>query len=106
VAATEAPFKTVQACAEMARWAEALAGRSNKNASSDLEVASLMALAGAEAAAANVYVNLPAIADQDLAADLLERTKHLVDEISRTAATTREQVRSGSAREPLPEAGE
>lgn len=106
VAATEAPFKTVQACADMVRWAEALAGRSNKNASSDLEVAALMAVAGAEAAAANVYVNLPSIADQVVAADLLERTKHLVDEISRTAATTREHVRSGHSREPLPEPAE
>jgi methenyltetrahydrofolate cyclohydrolase len=103
VAATQAPFKTVQACAEMVAWAEALAGRSNKNASSDLEVAALMAVAAAEAAAANVYVNLPSIADQALATDLLERTKHLADEIDRTAAITRKVVRSGEAREPLPE---
>jgi formiminotetrahydrofolate cyclodeaminase len=105
VAATDAPFKTVQACAEMAAWAEALAGRSNKNASSDLEVAALMAVAAAEAAAANVYVNLPSIADQSLATDMLARTKLLVDEIDRTAATTRTLVRSGQAREPLKEPG-
>ena len=103
VAATEAPFKTVQACAEMVAWAEALAGRSNKNASSDLEVAALMAVSAAEAAAANVYVNLPSIADQALATDLLERTKLLVDAIDRAAATTRRHVRSGQSREPLPE---
>jgi glutamate formiminotransferase/formiminotetrahydrofolate cyclodeaminase len=102
VAATQAPFKTVQACAEMVAWAEALAGRSNKNASSDLEVAALMAVAAAEAAAANVYVNLPSIADQALATSLLERTKLLVDEVDRTAATTRKHVRGGEAREPLP----
>ena len=102
VAATEAPFKTVQACAEMVAWAEALAGRSNKNASSDLEVAALMAVSAAEAAAANVYVNLPSIADQALATDLLERTKLLVDAIDRAAATTRRHVRSGQSREPLP----
>jgi glutamate formiminotransferase/formiminotetrahydrofolate cyclodeaminase len=103
VEATQAPFKTVQACAEMVAWAEALAGRSNKNASSDLEVAALMAVAAAEAAAANVYVNLPAIADQGLATEMLERTKLLVDEIDRTAATTRTHVRGGQAREPIPE---
>jgi methenyltetrahydrofolate cyclohydrolase len=103
VAASEAPFKTVQACAEMVAWAEALAGRSNKNAASDLEVASLMAVAASEAAAANVYVNLPAIGDEDMAGHLLERTKLLVDDIDRTAATTRRQVRGGEAREPLPE---
>ncbi len=103
IAASQAPFKTVQACAEVVAWAEALAGRSNRNASSDLEVASLMAVAAAESAAANVYVNLPAIADQGVASDLLERTKLLVDEIDRAAATTRNHVRGGQAREPLPE---
>jgi formiminotetrahydrofolate cyclodeaminase len=103
LAASQAPFKTVQACVEMATWAEALAGRSNKNAASDLEVASLMAVAASEAAAANVYVNLPSVRDEAVAADLLERTKHLVDEIDRIAAITRGQVRSGESREPLSE---
>lgn len=102
IAASQAPFKTVEACAEMVAWAESLAGRSNKNASSDLEVASLMAVAAAQAAAANVYVNLPTVADRDLAADMLERTKLLVDEIDRLASITREVVRSGEAREPVP----
>jgi hypothetical protein len=36
---------------------------------------------------------------------MLARTKLLVDEIDRTAATTRTLVRSGQAREPLPESG-
>jgi methenyltetrahydrofolate cyclohydrolase len=103
IAASQAPFKTVQACAEMVEWAEALAGRSNKNASSDLEVASLMAVAAAQAAAANVYVNLPTVADAQIASDLLEATKLLVDDIDRQAATTRQIVRGGDAREPLPE---
>jgi formiminotetrahydrofolate cyclodeaminase len=62
-----------------------------------------MAVSAAEAAAANVYVNLPSIADQALATDLLERTKLLVDAIDRAASTTRRHVRSGQAREPLPE---
>jgi glutamate formiminotransferase/formiminotetrahydrofolate cyclodeaminase len=97
-----APFRTVQACLEMVAMAEALAGRSNKNASSDLEVASLMAVAASQAAAANVYVNLPSIGDEALARDLLARTEALVDEIDRAAAQTRQQVRSGESRDPLP----
>jgi formiminotetrahydrofolate cyclodeaminase len=100
-AATEAPFKTVQACLEVAVMAEAMAGRSNKNASSDLEVAGLMAVAAARAAAANVFVNLPAMGDHAAAQTLLVRTDELVNEIDRLAAVTREVVRSGESRSPL-----
>jgi formiminotetrahydrofolate cyclodeaminase len=105
-AASDAPFRTVQACLEFVALAEALAGRSNRNASSDLEVSSLMAVAAAHAAAANVFVNLPAVGDEAAAQDLLARTESLVDEIDRFAAHTREIVRGGEPREPLaPAAG-
>ncbi len=97
-----APFRTVQACLEMVAMAEALAGRSNKNASSDLEVASLMAVAASHAAAANVFINLPSIGDESVAQDLLVRTEALVDEIDRVAARTREAARNGENRDPLP----
>jgi formiminotetrahydrofolate cyclodeaminase len=49
-----------------------------------------------------VYVNLPSIGDEALARDLLARTEALVDEIDRAAAQTRQQVRSGESRDPLP----
>jgi formiminotetrahydrofolate cyclodeaminase len=105
-AASDAPFRTVQACLEFVALAEAMAGRSNRNASSDLEVSSLMAVAAAHAAAANVFVNLPSIGDEAAAQDLLARTQALVDEIDRLAGHTREVVRGGEAREPLvPSAG-
>ena len=100
-AASDAPFRTVQACLEFVALAEALAGRSNRNASSDLEVSSLMAVAASHAAAANVFVNLPAIGDEEAAQDLLARTQSLVDQLARLAAHTRETVRSGEPREPL-----
>jgi methenyltetrahydrofolate cyclohydrolase len=101
-ASTVAPFRTVEACHEMVGWAEALAGRSNKNASSDLEVASLMAVAAGHAAAANVYINLPAMDDEATAREMLVRTEGLLDEIDRMADRTREQVRGGESRDPLP----
>jgi glutamate formiminotransferase/formiminotetrahydrofolate cyclodeaminase len=100
-AASEVPFRTVQACAEVVGYAEALAGRSNRNASSDLEVAALLSVAASRAAAANVYVNLSSIGDEAAARELHSRTEELADEIERLADHTREVVLGGEAREPL-----
>ena len=100
-AASQVPFRTVEACYEVVALAEALAGRSNRNAASDLEVSSLLSVAAARAAAANVYVNLPAIGDEPAASDLLSRTESLVDEIDLLAHHAREVVRGGESREPL-----
>ena len=99
--ASDVPFRTVQACAEVVGYAEALAGRSNRNASSDLEVAALLSVAASRAAAANVYVNLPAIGDDGASRMLLVKTEELADDIERQADMLREVVRSGEPREPL-----
>jgi formiminotetrahydrofolate cyclodeaminase len=104
-AASLVPFRTVEACHEVVGLAEAIAGRSNRNASSDLEVAATLALAAAKSAAANVEVNLPAIEDEPAAGNLLARTVGLVDETERMADRVREVVRSGESRAPLPAAG-
>ena len=103
--ASEVPFRTVQACAEVVAYAEALAGRSNRNASSDLEVAALLSVAASRAAAANVYVNLPSIGDEEAARELFGRTEELADEVERRAELTREVVRGGEARDPLEATG-
>ncbi|HYO42558.1 MAG TPA: cyclodeaminase/cyclohydrolase family protein [Candidatus Limnocylindrales bacterium] len=102
LAATLSPLKTVEATLEIVAMAEALAGRSNKNASSDLEVAALMSVAACRAAAANVYINLPSLGDESRARQLYERTEAIADTVERLAAQTREVVRSGRARDPLP----
>ena len=104
-ASSEAPFRTVQACVEIVAYAEALAGRSNRNASSDLEVAALLSVAASRAAAANVYINLPSIGDEEAARELFGRTEELADEIERLADTVREVVRSDKTREPLEATG-
>ncbi len=100
-AATDAPFRTVQACLQVALTAESIAGRSNKNASSDLEVGGLMALAAAQAAAANVFINVPAMGDDPTAQNMLDRTEAMVDDIERLASRIREIVRGGETRPPL-----
>lgn len=99
--ASQVPFETVEACLEMVGYAEALAGRSNRSASSDLEVAGLMAVAASHAAAANVLVNLPAIEDEAVSKELLSRTQQMVDDVDRLADRTRELVRGGESRDPL-----
>jgi methenyltetrahydrofolate cyclohydrolase len=99
--ASEVPLRCVEACLEVVAYAEALAGRSNRNASSDLEVAALLAGAAATGAAANVLVNLPSITDDAYTGDLTEKATGLMRDIDRLADETRELVRTGDAREPL-----
>ena len=91
----------VEACVELVALAEALVGRSNVNASSDLNVAAMLGEAAARGAAENVIVNLPAIGDEAYAGEATVRVKTLLDDVETTAAATREAVLSGVVREPL-----
>jgi formiminotetrahydrofolate cyclodeaminase len=100
--ASEVPMACVEACLELVEAADMLAGRSNVNAASDLGVASLLAEAAAQGAAANVLVNLPSVGDDAFAADMSARVEHLLAEVSSTARRIREVVASGEARAPLP----
>jgi glutamate formiminotransferase/formiminotetrahydrofolate cyclodeaminase len=102
--AAKVPLACVEACAALVGMAEALAGRSNVNASSDLGVAALLGEAAARGAAANVLVNLPSVGDEVLAAGMRSRVEALLDTIAARAAATRAAVRDGSPRPPLTEA--
>jgi formiminotetrahydrofolate cyclodeaminase len=99
--AAEVPMECVEACVELLAAAEALAGRSNRNASSDLTVASLLGEAAARGAAANVMVNLPAIGDPSYAGALTVRLDELLHEIESLGLEAREVVLRGVEREPL-----
>ena len=103
VTAAEVPLLTLEACRDLVVASEALAGRSNRNAASDLAVASRLAEAAAHGAAENVMVNLPALADEDRADELRGRVATLLAEVDDHAESTRAFVELGELRDPEPD---
>lgn len=100
VTAAEVPLRTLEACRDVVTASEALAGRSNRNAASDLAVASRLAEAAAHGAAENVLVNLPALGDEERADELRGRVATLLAEVADHAESTRAFVELGELREP------
>ena len=80
-----------------------MAGRSNLNAASDLEVAARLAAAAARGAAANVLINLPMVGDEHYAGAATAAVDGMLDSIERAAAIVAEIVGGGGLREPEPE---
>jgi formiminotetrahydrofolate cyclodeaminase len=99
--AAEVPLRCVEASAAVVAAAELLAGRSNANAASDLDVAALLVEAASKGAAANVRVNLPAVGDPDWAEAIDARVEKLLERIARLCASTHAVVASGESRPPV-----
>lgn len=94
------PLATVRACRAAAALLEALAGRSNVNAASDLAVGALLVEAAARGAAENVRINLPAVRDQAFAESATRELDALIDALHHDAAATQQLAAAGVAREP------
>jgi len=100
--ASDVPMETLEACLAVVSAAESLAGRCNTNAASDIGVAALLGEAAAHGAAANVFVNLPSVGDDDYATEMTARAKRIVDDIEELAATAHATIGGGHSRDPLP----
>ncbi len=90
----------VRTCREAAALVESLAGRSNLNASSDLDVAGLLLLAAARGAGENVLINLPRVEDEKLAGRLTAQLDDHLYWIDHAVQRTREMVGKRDLRDP------
>jgi len=99
--AAEVPLRCVERCRDVLVLAEALAGRSNKNASSDLRVAALLTQAAGHGAAENVLVNLPLIGADPWTEEAERRVTVLLKELTTLADTVHDVVSSATTRGPL-----
>jgi formiminotetrahydrofolate cyclodeaminase len=99
--AAEVPLRTVEACLELVAAAESLVGRSNVNAASDLDVATLLGEAAARGAAANVLINLPSVDNDSFSGEATARVMALLASVEEIVSSVHAGVRSGEAREPL-----
>lgn len=98
--ATDIPLTVVRQCAGLMIAAEAMAGRSNLNAASDLEVAARLAGAAARGAAANVMINLPSVGDEQYSGVTGAEVAQLLEEVDRLTAQIAQRAASGTLREP------
>jgi methenyltetrahydrofolate cyclohydrolase len=103
--ASEVPLACVEACLDLVEAADALAGRSNPNAASDVDVAALLGEAAARGAAANVLINLASTGDPEFEGTMTARVTELLAAIEDLASQAHQAVASGATREPLVPSG-
>ncbi len=75
--AARVPLANAERCARVLELGSRLQGRSNPSAASDLKCAMYLARAGLLGCLDNVEINVPAIKDQQIAAELAERAREL-----------------------------
>lgn len=99
-AASEVPLAAARECARIMYAVEAMAGRSNLSAASDLEVAARLAAAAARGAAANVMINLPMVGDESYSGVAMAEVMQLLRDIDRAGSFVAQLVAAGTLREP------
>lgn len=99
--ASEVPLRCLEACLDLVGAAEALAGRSNPNAASDVDVAALLGEAAARGAAANVLINLPSTGDPEFEGATTARVTEVLAAIEDLASQAHQTVASGERRDPV-----
>ena len=92
LAAAVVPLETASACAEVAELALAVAERGNANAASDAGIAALLAEAGCVGASYNVRINVAALGDRSLGAQLADDARQLVTKTREFAGKTADSV--------------
>jgi formiminotetrahydrofolate cyclodeaminase len=98
-ASASVPLGIVEACRRQLGLVERLVGRSNPHAASDLECAALLLEAAARAAAANVLVNLPAVADETYATQARQLVADHLAAIADASVRTSQLVATAQPRE-------
>lgn len=98
--ASDVPLDVVRECSALLDEIAAMAGRSNLNAASDLEVAARLSAAAAHGAAANVLINLPMVGDEEFAGGATAEVNGILREADRVLANVAEIVGAGALREP------
>ena len=98
--ASEVPLLVVQECARLLDEMDSMAGRSNLNAASDLEVGARLAAAAARGAAANVMINLPHVGDERFAGGATATIDGLLRQIDRDMLNVVHRVAGGGLRDP------
>ncbi len=98
--AAEVPLEVLRLCVALADEVAAIAGRSNLNTSSDVNVAALLSEAAGRGAAANVLTNLPSVGDDAFAGRATDEVMRLLGALEASAAHAREQVGTARLREP------
>ena len=97
---TDAPMAMVRETARLLEEIVAIAGRSNVNAASDLQVAGRLAAAAAHGAGANVMINLPMVGDDEYAGAAKVEMNELLRDVDRTLARVSQYVARDTLREP------
>ena len=97
---TEAPLAVVRECARLMEAIGSVAGRSNLNAASDLEVAARLCAAAARGAGANVLINLPMVGDARFVGGSTAELEGFLHTMEREVLQISQRVTRGTLRSP------